>query len=242
VVEPVAPAPATFSHWALRQIPNVSGRWWRSIPIPAACWRSTRLVVRQYQFDRRPRPIARSARPSSVRLLAALDNGMTPSTLILNDPIELEQGPPADVRRAIRRPGELPGPHPLRVAIEKSLNIMTVRMATTSARQDRALYRALGLMDKMRCSTPRCWVPERPRAQTRQRLCHARQCGKRITPSLIDRVEDRDGKVVFKHDMRACPRCATMAGAPMRGAEPAGRTEQVLTRRPPIRWSISCKA
>jgi penicillin-binding protein 1A len=214
VAEPVAPAaPPTFSHWALRQIPNVSGAMvaldphtGRVLAMDGGWSYDTSQFNRATQASRQ---IGSTFKPFAY--LAALDNGMTPSTLILNDPIELEQGPglPMWRPRNFDGPSELPGPHPLRVAIEKSLNIMTVRMATTIGLDKIAPYvERLGLMDKM----PLLYSQVLGAGQTTPlRLATAYAMidngGKRITPSLIDRVEDREGKVVFKHDARNCPRC-----------------------------------
>ena len=213
MAEPVAPAaPPTFSHWALRQIPNVSGAM---VALDPHTGRVLALdggwSFDSSQFDRATqayRQIGSTFKPFAY--LAALDNGMTPSTLILDDPIELEQGPGLPMWRPHNfEGGEAPGPQPLRVAIEKSLNLMTVRMATTIGIDKIAPYiERLGLMDKM----PLLYAQVLGAGQTTPlRLANAYAMldngGKKITPSLIDRVEDRDGKLVFKHDMRDCPRC-----------------------------------
>ena len=211
--EPAAPAaPPSPAHWALRQIPNVSGAMVALDP------HTGRVLAMDggwsydsSQFNRATqayRQIGSTFKPFAY--LAALDNGMTPSTLILDDPIELEQGPGLPMWRPHNfEGGEAPGPQPLRVAIEKSLNLMTVRMATTIGIDKIAPYvERLGLMDKM----PLLYAQVLGAGQTTPlKLATAYAMldngGKRITPSLIDRVEDRDGKLVFKHDTRECPRC-----------------------------------
>ena len=211
--EPVAPPSAPGpTHWALRQIPNVSGAMVALDP------HTGRVLAmdggwsyESSQFNRATqayRQIGSTFKPFAY--LAALDNGMTPSTLILDDPIELEQGPGLPMWRPHNfEGGEAPGPQPLRVAIEKSLNLMTVRMATTIGIDKIAPYvERLGLMDKM----PLLYAQVLGAGQTTPlKLATAYAMldngGKRITPSLIDRVQDRDGKLVFKHDTRACPRC-----------------------------------
>jgi penicillin-binding protein 1A len=235
VAEPAPPAaPPTFSHWALRQIPNVSGAMVALDP------HTGRVLAMDggwsydtSQFNRATqayRQIGSTFKPFAY--LAALDNGMTPSTLILDDPIELEQGPGLPLWQPHNfEGGEAPGPQPLRVAIEKSLNLMTVRMATTIGIDKIAPYiERLGLMDKM----PLLYSQVLGAGQTTPlKLATAYAMidngGKRITPSLIDRVEDRDGKTVFKHDTRACPRCGDYDWAPA-GEVPSlpDEREQVL--------------
>ena len=215
VAEPVATAaaaPPTVSHWTLRQIPNGSGAMVALDP------HTGRVLAMDggwsydtSQFNRATqayRQIGSTFKPFAY--LAALDNGMTPSTLILDDPIELEQGPGLPMWRPHNfEGGEAPGPQPLRVAIEKSLNLMTVRMATTIGIDKIAPYiERLGLMDKM----PLLYAQVLGAGQTTPLKLGTAYAmidngGKRIVPSLIDRVEDREGKIVFKHDTRDCPRC-----------------------------------
>jgi len=215
--EPAVPAAApVFSHWALRQIPNVSGAMVALDP------HTGRVLAMDggwsydsSQFNRATqayRQIGSTFKPFAY--LAALDNGMTPSTLILDDPIELEQGPGLPLWRPHNfEGGEAPGPQPLRVAIEKSLNLMTVRMATTIGIDKIAPYiERLGLMDKM----PLLYAQVLGAGQTTPLKLGTAYAmldngGKKITPSLIDRVEDREGKIIFKHDARDCPRCGDYA-------------------------------
>jgi penicillin-binding protein 1A len=216
---PAQPATPTVSHYALRQIPNVSGAMVALDP------HTGRVLAmnggwsyEMSQFNRATqayRQIGSTFKPFDY--LAALDNGMTPSTLILDDPIELEQGSGLPLWRPHNfESGEAPGPQPLRVAIEKSLNLMTVRMATTIGIDKIAPYvERLGIMDKM----PLLYSYVLGAGQTTPLKLGTAYAmidngGKRITPSLIDRVQDREGKLVFKHDTRACPRCGDHDWAP----------------------------
>ena len=164
------------------------------------------------QFDRATqaeRQIGSAIKP--IAYLAALDNGMTPSTMILDAPVAIQQGPGLP----LWRPGnfetnEYRGPTPLRVGIEKSINTMTVRMASIIGIDKIAPYvENLGVMDKM----PHEYSMVLGAGETTPlRLTTAYSMivngGKKIEPSLIDRVQDRDGKTIFKHDARPCPKCS----------------------------------
>ncbi len=215
---PAPVAKAGRQVWALRQIPNVSGA---IVVIDPHTGRVLALSggysYDMSQFDRATqayRQMGSSIKP--FMYLAALDNGMTPSTLILDAPVAIEQGPGLPLWRPNNfETNEYLGPAPLRVAIEKSINTMTVRMAATIGIDKIAPYvERLGIMDKM----PAQYSMVLGAGQTTPlRLTAAYAMlvngGKRILPSLIDRVQDGQGKTVFRHDNRDCPRCADYAWA-----------------------------
>ncbi|MBF0269984.1 MAG: penicillin-binding protein 1A [Alphaproteobacteria bacterium] len=141
--------------------------------------------------------------------LAALDAGYTPSSLILDAPFVMEQGPGLPKWKPQNYSGEFYGPSTMRLGIEKSRNLMTVRLA-----------QAIG-MDKVADYAQRFNIT--PNLQpvlsmalgagetTVLNLTSAYSMivngGRKVTPSLIDRVQDRNGKTVYRHDMRPCPTC-----------------------------------
>ncbi len=218
----VTAAPATSGGrtvWALRQIPNVSGA---IVVIDPHTGRVLALSggysYDMSQFDRATqayRQMGSSIKP--FMYLAALDNGMTPSTLILDAPVAIEQGPGLPLWRPNNfETNEYLGPAPLRVAIEKSINTMTVRMASAIGIDKIAPYvERLGIMNKM----PAQYSMVLGAGQTTPlRLTTAYAMlvngGKRVLPSLIDRVQDGQGRTIFRHDNRDCPHCSDFAWAP----------------------------
>ncbi|MCH7693606.1 MAG: penicillin-binding protein 1A [Proteobacteria bacterium] len=141
--------------------------------------------------------------------LAALDYGFTPSTLILDAPFVIDQGPGLPKWRPANYTKRFYGPSTMRLGIEKSRNLMTVRLAQTIGIDMVAEYaERLGVVDLM----PRRLAMALGAAETtllRLTTAYAMLVngGKRITPSLIDRIQDRHGRTVFRHDTRVCEDC-----------------------------------
>ena len=143
--------------------------------------------------------------------LAALSEGFTPTTRVLDAPFVIEQAP-GDFWRPTNYSGEFYGPTPLRVGIEKSRNLMTVRLADHIG-LDKVIDIAtrFGIADDMK---PFLSYALGAGETTLLRLTTAYAMlvngGKKITPTFIDRIQDRHGKTVFKHDQRPCPNCGTL--------------------------------
>ena len=166
------------------------------------------------QFDRATQ--ARRQPGSSIKpfvYLTALDHGFTPSTLVLDGPISLPQGPGlpmwSPVNYANQRHGpKYHGPTPLRVGLEQSLNAMTARIASIIGMEPIAqTIERFGIMDH----TPREYSMALGTGETTPlRLTAAYAMlmngGKRIAPTLIDRIQDRDGATIFRTD-QPCHGC-----------------------------------
>ena len=142
--------------------------------------------------------------------LPALDNGFTPSSLILDAPFVLDQGP----GQAKWKPGNYThnfyGPSPIRVGIEQSRNLMTVRLAQYIGMEKVAeTAERFGIVDKL----PQTLAMALGAGETtllRETIAYAMLVngGKRITPTFIDRIEDRNGRTIFQHDKRLCDGCS----------------------------------
>ena len=141
--------------------------------------------------------------------LTALENGYTPATIILDAPFVIDQGPGLGKWKPSNFSNEFYGPSPMRVGIEKSRNLMTVRLA-----------QAIG-MDKVSETAERFGIVKNMPPQLAMALGSADvrlidmvaaygalvNGGKKVEPTLIDRIQDRNGKTVFRHDDRTCPEC-----------------------------------
>jgi penicillin-binding protein 1A len=142
--------------------------------------------------------------------LAALDAGYSPSTLILDAPFVVDQGPGLPKWRPANYTKKFYGPSTMRLGVEKSRNLMTVRLAQTIGMERVADYaERFGIVDEM----PRRLSMSLGAGETTlMRLTAAYAMlvngGKRIEPTLIDRIQDRDGRTVFRHDARLCTNCA----------------------------------
>ncbi len=148
--------------------------------------------------------------------MAALDKGFTPSSLILDAPFEYVQGPGLPLWRPENYSQQFYGPTPLRVGIEKSRNVMTVRLAN-SIGMDAVVDEAkkFGVVDDMPNLLS---FALGAKETTALRLTAAYGMivngGKRITPSLVDRVQDRDGRTIWRQDQRECKDCQASAWMP----------------------------
>ena len=140
--------------------------------------------------------------------LAALEKGFTPSTLVLDAPFVIEDRP-GNYWSPTNYSDEFYGPTPIRVGIEKSRNLMTVRLADHLGMDFIASYaEKLGIHDKM----PHLLSYSLGAGETTLLKITAAygmlvNGGKRVTPTLIDRVQDRNGATIFRHDQRACENC-----------------------------------
>jgi penicillin-binding protein 1A len=140
--------------------------------------------------------------------LAALDSGYTPSSLILDAPIVMEQ-PDGSKWKPKNYSKIFYGPTTLRVGLEKSRNLMTIRLA-----QAIGIRKVINYARKFRISEkldPVLATALGSGETTLLKLTAAYGMlvngGKLITPNFIDRIQDRDGKTIYKHDNRPCPGC-----------------------------------
>lgn len=200
---------------ALRQIPNVGGA------IVAMDPHTGRVLAMSggYSADMSEFNRATQARrqPGSsfkpIVYLAGLDEGYSPATRILDAPFVLDQGPGLPKWKPSNYSNEFYGPTPMRIGIEKSRNLMTVRLAQTIGMDTVVQYaKRFGVVDEMQ---PHLSFALGAAETTLMRMTTAYSMlvngGKRITPSLFDRVVDRHGKTIYRHDKRPCEGCNAQA-------------------------------
>lgn len=197
--------------FALKQIPEIDGA------VVALDPHTGRVLAMSggYSFERSQfnRAVQARRQPGSafkpIVYLAALEAGFTPSTLILDAPFVIDQGPGLPKWRPANYTKKFYGPSTMRLGIEKSRNLMTVRLAQTIGIDRVAQFaRRLGVADDM----PRRLSMSLGAGETtlmRLTASYAMMVngGKRIKPTLIDRIQDRHGKNVFRHDNRVCRDC-----------------------------------
>ncbi len=200
--------------FALRQIPEIEGS------LVAIDPHTGRVLAMQGGYDYARSQFNRVTQamrqPGSafkpVVYLAALDSGYTPATMILDAPFVIDQGPGLPKWRPANYTKKFYGPSTMRLGIEKSRNLMTVRLAQTIGIERVAEYaERLGVVDEL----PRILSMALGAAETTLlRLTTAYAMfvngGKRIRPTLIDRIQDRHGRTVFRHDGRLCSNCRAM--------------------------------
>jgi len=225
-------AAQTEGQFRLHQIPEVSGAMVVEDP-----WTGRVLAMvggfsyDQSQFNRATQALRQpgsSFKP--IVYAAALDNGYTPSTLILDAPLEIDQGPGMATWKPENYEGNFFGPSTLRFGVEHSRNVMTVRLAQDVGMPLIAEYaKRFGVYDDL---PPYLSFALGAGETTLLRMVTAYAMfdngGRRVKPTLVDRIQDRYGHTVYRHDERECKDCDAKKWANQ--AEPSliDRREQVL--------------
>ncbi|CTQ73413.1 penicillin-binding protein 1A [Roseibium alexandrii] len=211
-VQESAVAPGTYE---LRQIPKVSGALVAMDPYTG---RVLALVggfsFAQSEFNRATqawRQPGSSFKP--FLYAAALDNGYTPSSVVMDAPLEISQGPGLGTWRPQNYGGKFYGPSTLRTGIERSRNVMTVRLAQDMGMPLVAEYaKRFGIYDNM---LPVLSMSLGAGETTVLRMTAAYATiangGRKLHPTLIDRIQDRYGRTIYKHDSRICDGCTQNA-------------------------------
>jgi penicillin-binding protein 1A len=196
----------------LRQVPEISGAMVVMDP------RTGRVLAMvggfsydQSQFNRATQALRQPG--SSFKPLvyaAAIDNGYTPSTIVLDAPIEIDTGQGGGgVWKPENYGGKFYGPSTLRFGLEQSRNVMTVRLAQDIGMPLIAEYaKRFGVYDDL---PPYLSYALGAGETTVLRMVTAYSMldngGRRVKPTLVDRIQDRYGHTIFKHDQRECVGC-----------------------------------
>lgn len=143
--------------------------------------------------------------------LAALDKGFTPTTRVLDAPFVMEQSP-GNYWRPTNYSGQFYGPTPIRVGVEKSRNLMTVRLADHIGMDTVVDYaKRFGIAEGMK---PFLSYSLGANETTLLRLTNAYAMlvngGKELTPHLIDRIQNRYGETIDRGDERSCTNCGPL--------------------------------
>jgi penicillin-binding protein 1A len=160
----------------------------------------------------------------------ALDNGYTPSSLVLDAPIEISQGPGLETWKPENYEHDFFGPSTLRFGVEHSRNVMTVRLAQDVGMPLIAEYaKRFGVYDNL---PPYLSFALGAGETTLMRMVTAYAMidngGRRVKPTLIDRIQDRYGHTVYRHDQRECIGCDAKKWADQPEPSLIDRREQVL--------------
>ncbi len=139
----------------------------------------------------------------------ALDNGYSPATVILDAPLAIEQGGGQGVWRPQNYGKKFYGPSTLRTGIERSRNLMTVRLAQDMGMPVIAEYaRRFGIYDNlMPVLSMSLGAGETTLLRLTTAYCMLANGGYQVKSTVIDRIQDRYGKTLYSHDERTCPNC-----------------------------------
>ncbi|WP_193142213.1 MULTISPECIES: penicillin-binding protein 1A [unclassified Meridianimarinicoccus] len=225
-VKPVTGDDGGISHWSLRQIPEIQGAFvamdvntGRVIAMQGGFSYQKSVFNRATQATRQP---GSSFKPFVYA--TALDNGYTPATIVVDAPIEVNIG--GEIWRPKNYSNKFYGPTPLRTGIERSRNLMTIRLAQAVGMDKVAEHaEAFGVYDDMKPYLANSLGSEET---TLYRMVAAYAMfangGERVEPTLVDRIQDRFGRTIYRHDQRQCLDCDSLV-------VPAGLSPKIVSDR-----------
>lgn len=216
----------SFIRWTLRQVPEVQGGFMamdvntgRVLAMQGGFSYESSVFNRATQAQRQP---GSSFKPFVYA--AALDNNYTPATIVVDEPIRINT--PQGLWEPKNSSGRHYGPTPLRTGIEQSRNLMTIRIADDIGMDQVARYAEdFGVYDAL---SPFLANALGAQETTLFKMVAAYAMfangGERVEPTLVDRVQDRRGRTIYRHDRRVCETCAMQA-------MPAGQAPVIDTNR-----------
>ena len=215
-----------FERWSLRQVPEVQGGFMamdvntgRVIAMQGGFSYQHSVFNRATQAQRQP---GSSFKPFVYA--AALDSGYSPATIIVDAPITINT--PQGTWRPRNSSNQFYGPTPMRTGIERSRNLMTIRLAQEISIDTVGRYaERFGVYDNMnRVLAASLGSDETTLFKMVAAYAMFANGGERVEPTLVDRVQDRYGHTVYRHDQRSCLDCdqATL---------PAGDAPRIMSNR-----------
>ncbi len=197
------------SSYALRSIPEVGGGFL------AEEVRTGRVLAMQGGFDvvgsSYNRATQAMRQPGSafkpIVYEAALENGLTPASIIMDAPFCTSQGPGLPQKCFVNFDRRYAGPKTMRWGVEQSRNLMTVRAASqTGMSKVTANAKKLGVGDFPNYLSISLGAGETTVARLVNAYAILANQGRAVKPTMIDYVQDREGKVIYRTDNR----CAVM--------------------------------
>ena len=197
--------------FALRQLPEVNGGIVVMDPFTGRVLAlSGGFSFMQSEFNRATQALRQPGSAFKPFIYAlALENGYTPSTLILDAPLVLEQGLDLKMWKPENYGKKFYGPSTLRMGLEKSRNLMTVRIA-----QDLGLKKIVNFSKKLGIYENPSELLSISLGSTETTLLKLTSAyasfvngGKLIKPIMIDRIQDSEGNTIFNNEKRKCLNC-----------------------------------
>ena len=197
--------------FALRQLPSVNGGIVVMDPFTGRVLAlSGGFSFKKSEFNRATQALRQPGSAFKPFIYAlALENGYTPSTLILDAPLVLEQGSDLKMWKPVNYGKKFYGPSTLRRGLEKSRNLMTVRIA-----QDLGLKKIVNFSKKLgiydnpsELLSISLGSAETTLLKLTSAYCSFVNGGKLIKPIMIDRIQDSEGNTILNNEKRKCVNC-----------------------------------
>ncbi|WP_424931582.1 penicillin-binding protein 1A [Amaricoccus macauensis] len=208
-VENIADEGAEEPEWSYRQIPGIQGGF------VAMDTQTGRVLAMQGGFSYQSSVFNRATQAlrqpgSSFKpfvYAAALDNGYSPATIVVDAPVEVETA--QGVWRPQNASERYYGPAPIRTGLEQSRNLMTIRIAQDVGMSTVAEYaERFGVYDDMpNLISYSLGAGETTLYKMVAAYAMFANGGMRVEPTLVDRVQNRYGETIYRHDQRNCIDC-----------------------------------
>ncbi len=220
----------SFQRWSLRQVPEVQGGFM------AMDVNTGRVIAMQGGFSYQDSVFNRATQAlrqpgSSFKpfvYAAALDSGFTPATIIIDAPIEIDT--PQGLWTPKNSSNKFYGPTPMRTGIEQSRNLMTIRIAQEVTMETVGSYaERFGVYDKLQPVLANALgAQETTLFKMVAAYAMFANGGERVEPTLVDRVQDRYGRTIFRHDTRTCEDCSAQSLPEGAGVTLTSNRERVM--------------
>jgi penicillin-binding protein 1A len=224
----------SFIRWTLRQLPEVQGGFvamdvnsGRVLAMQGGFSYQNSVFNRATQAQRQP---GSSFKPFVYA--AALDSGYSPATIVVDAPIEIDT--PQGLWRPRNSSHKFYGPTPLRTGIERSRNLMTIRLAQEVTMGVVAGYaERFGVYDEL---GPYLANALGSQESTLYKMVAAYAMfangGERVEPTLVDRIQDRYGETIYRHDQRRCVDCES-------ASLPSNALPRIVTNRDQVMDAVT---
>lgn len=225
----IVAAPKNKSEWVVRTVPTVSGGLVVQNP------HTGRVLAMQGGFDSRLGSFNRATQAerqpgSTIKpfvYATGLDQGMTPATMVDDGPFCVWQGAGLG-EKCFRNFGNMrgAGQQTMRWGLEQSRNLMTIHIANDAGMENVTdTFRRMGIGDYQNYLSFALGAGDTTVAKMVNAYSALANLGRQYDQSVIDYVQDRDGKVIWRADKRRCEVCNAPEwdGKAMPRLEPAGR-------------------
>ena len=199
------------NNFSLRQLPKVNGGIVVLDPFTGRVLAlSGGFSFKKSEFNRATQALRQPGSAFKPFIYAlALENGYTPSSLILDAPLVLEQGTDLKMWKPENYGKKFYGPSTLRMGLEKSRNLMTVRIAQDLGLKKIVKFsKQLGIYDDpSELLSISLGSAETTLLKLTSAYCSFVNGGKLINPIMIDRIQDSEGNTIFSSEKRKCINC-----------------------------------
>ncbi|MEE9301108.1 MAG: penicillin-binding protein 1A [Alphaproteobacteria bacterium] len=165
--------------------------------------------------------------------LTALESGYTPADIILDGPLAIDLGAGLGKWKPENYSQKFYGPSTLRMGLEKSRNLMTVRLSQQIGLENIKEHAVrFGLYDNPPL-IPAMALGANETTLLKITTGYAMLVngGKRITPEFIERIQDRDGRTIYRRDDRPCPDCTNVKWVGQERPVPPDTRETIVDPR-----------